>query len=297
MHPLQNGSQVAVKPPAKNPIGEGGYFTEGGQGAAPSYPGADWFNAVISEFLNALTESGVTFEQGKFDHLVRLMKANGEQFSPYRSNRKYKLGDVVSVTTEGQTQFFEYYSNLESVAGKDPLDPANRQSDWSDLTKPFYWTPFKKARPGTPLWPWLSMTFPEGTLNVAGNSVPAAVFWRLATALPEFVNSESGMIDFPETGGEFFRVLDQGRGVDANRGFNHYQPGTKVTGENGTANSRNNHTISNITNVYGDPVYESTFDHTILYNSNTPEIHAGTGTYWWRTVRPRNRAFPLLIEV
>jgi hypothetical protein len=114
---------------------------------------------------------------------------------------------------------WQWYSNVEFIAGKDPLDQANRQEGWTIENRPFYWTPYKKARAGSPIFPWMSMTFPEGTLNVLGNSVPKAVFWRLAEALPEFVNDDTGMIDFPDTGGEFFRVLDQGRKVDVDREF------------------------------------------------------------------------------
>ncbi|WP_311567226.1 hypothetical protein [Photobacterium arenosum] len=76
MHPLQNGSQVEVKPAAKPKVGPAGYFTEGGEGTAPSYPGADWFNAVIEEFKSVYQAAGLTFEPNKFDHLKRAISAN-----------------------------------------------------------------------------------------------------------------------------------------------------------------------------------------------------------------------------
>ncbi|MFB1078121.1 hypothetical protein [Photobacterium damselae] len=72
MHPLNNGSQVADKPTPKPRIGSPGWFTESGDKGAPSYPGQDWFNAVIAEFQNALTALGVHFNPDNFDHLAKL---------------------------------------------------------------------------------------------------------------------------------------------------------------------------------------------------------------------------------
>lgn len=73
MHQLNNGSQVTVKPKQKNPMGQPGFFTEGGQGVTPSYPGADYFNAQIEEFIFALKEMNIAFDPTRFDHLARLL--------------------------------------------------------------------------------------------------------------------------------------------------------------------------------------------------------------------------------
>ncbi|MEZ9414139.1 hypothetical protein AB4189_08040 [Vibrio sp. 10N.286.49.E1] len=70
MHYLNNGSQVTEKPAAKNRIGSPGFFSESNDNGAPSYPGQDWFNAVIAEFETLMTQSGVTFDPDKFDHLA-----------------------------------------------------------------------------------------------------------------------------------------------------------------------------------------------------------------------------------
>ncbi|RTZ20412.1 SGNH/GDSL hydrolase family protein, partial [Vibrio penaeicida] len=59
MHPLQNGSQVTERPANKPVSGLPGYFTESGENNVPSYPGADWFNHVIDEFLNVLSLMGI----------------------------------------------------------------------------------------------------------------------------------------------------------------------------------------------------------------------------------------------
>lgn len=72
MHPLQNGSQVTERPADKPVSGLPGYFTESGENNVPSYPGADWFNDNIDEFLNSLSVFGISFEHGRTDHLSRI---------------------------------------------------------------------------------------------------------------------------------------------------------------------------------------------------------------------------------
>ncbi|MGF1708420.1 phage tail protein [Enterovibrio baiacu] len=74
MHLLNNGSQVEQIPATKSREGIGGYFSESNENNAPSYPGADWFNAVIREFQTALTRYGVPFDPDNFDHLSRLIQ-------------------------------------------------------------------------------------------------------------------------------------------------------------------------------------------------------------------------------
>ncbi|EPP24986.1 phage tail protein [Vibrio fluvialis] len=202
------------------------------------------------------------------------------QFHPYDSTRIYKCGEICYTVSDGKVSYWEWYSNVESLAGKDPLDSLNRQTGWTDETKPFYWTPFKKSRSGSTQWPWMSMTFPEGTLNVLGNSVPIAVFWRLAEALPEFVDADTGMIDFPETGGEFFRVLDQGRGIDSGRTFTSYQADELKS---------HGHSASGTRYEYGATGAGPGRDFTS--STVTTTLTGGSET------RPRNLAFPILVEV
>ncbi|WP_180980569.1 hypothetical protein [Vibrio diazotrophicus] len=235
-------------------------------------------------------ESGeVIFKNGDFVteseltevHLSQYPLSAISQFLPYNPTRIYSVGEVCyTKDAEGKVLYWEWYSNVESLAGKDPLNTLNRQTGWIDEIKPFYWTPFKKSRSGSTQWPWMSMTFPEGTLNVLGNSVPSAVFWRLAEALPEFVNAGTGMIDFPETGGEFFRVLDQGRGVDSGRVFASSQS---------DAFKAHYHTVpTGYANNIGGTAGSSDIGTAATRNSSTV---GGSET------RPRNLAFPILVEV
>ena len=75
MHPLNNSSQV-MQPPAPKPrIGGPGYFSESNDSGAPSYPGADWFNAAIMEFMNTLSVAGVEFSADSFTNLAESVSA------------------------------------------------------------------------------------------------------------------------------------------------------------------------------------------------------------------------------
>lgn len=237
--------------------------------------------------------------------------ASKMQAMPYDPSRTYSTGETCYTkdTHTGELSYWQWYSNVESLADKDPLDLNNRQHGWNDNSKPFYWSPYKKSRPGTPLFPWMSMTCPEGTLNIIGNSVPAAVFWRVAAALPEFVDSKTGMMDFPDVGGEFFRVLDQGRGIDASRNFASWQKGTAVAVNDRyeghilgiEANSPGN--IVGIREAAGldAGMYSDYSNIRASYIPRYPDGSAGdfmNNSGWGGGVsRPRNIAFPILIEV
>ncbi|HHE1214567.1 TPA: SGNH/GDSL hydrolase family protein [Vibrio parahaemolyticus] len=70
MHPLQNGSQAETRPEKKPLSGLPGWFTESGENNVPSYPGQDYFNYQISEFLNLLGALGVSFNPNNETHLA-----------------------------------------------------------------------------------------------------------------------------------------------------------------------------------------------------------------------------------
>lgn len=91
MHYLNNGSQVENIPPLKPRVGLGGYFTESNDDGSPSYPGQDWFNAVIREFQTALSASGVAFDPDKFDHLQKLLEASAVNSLQYRVGQKAEI--------------------------------------------------------------------------------------------------------------------------------------------------------------------------------------------------------------
>ncbi|MCR9387706.1 hypothetical protein [Vibrio metoecus] len=76
MHPLQNGSQVQNMPPLKPLVGTAGYFSESNEQGAPSWPGQDYFNKQIAEFLNALAAAGLTYNPARTDHLARMISGS-----------------------------------------------------------------------------------------------------------------------------------------------------------------------------------------------------------------------------
>lgn len=80
MHPLQNGSQVTERPANKPVSGLPGYFTESGENNVPSYPGADWFNHVIDEFLNVLSLMGIQYDPDTDLNLTNALKKVFENY-------------------------------------------------------------------------------------------------------------------------------------------------------------------------------------------------------------------------
>ena len=73
MYALDNESGVAVMPPVKaqkKTPNEPQWFTEGGNGVAPTYPGADWFNIMQAELLNILTDAGMTPNKAQLNQLT-----------------------------------------------------------------------------------------------------------------------------------------------------------------------------------------------------------------------------------
>ena len=225
MHPLNNGSQVEQVPELKPRVGIAGYFSESNEKGAPSYPGQDWFNAVIREFQAALSASGVEFDPDKFDHLQKMLVANGNQFAPYRADRTYKTGEVCCTLSDGEVKFWQWYSNVESLSGKSPLLEAHRHLGWTDNTKPFYWLPYTGDQVGMPFF-WLDTTAPEWAVMEINVDLPVAVYWRLARRYSHLVSG--GMVNTGEIRGEFLRVLDQGREVDDNRVIGSAQDATHL---------------------------------------------------------------------
>lgn len=204
MHPLNNGSQVTTAPTPKNRIGSPGYFTESNEDGSPSYPGANWFNAVIKEFQNALSSSGVAFNPDKFDHFSNMLAANGSQFAPYRSDRTYICGEICTAIVDGELKMYQSYS-LEPNLGHDPTDPLNRHEDWPDFPTPCWWIEYHGLIPGTPTF-WPSDDIPENAMRVMDTDYDASFYHRVAARHPSLVSN--GKINFVDVLGRFIRIAD-----------------------------------------------------------------------------------------
>lgn len=75
MYHLDNVSSIAEMPPVKSVLfTERRFFTEGGDGVAPSYPGADWFNIIQMEMLNVLALANITPDKSQFDQFARAIR-------------------------------------------------------------------------------------------------------------------------------------------------------------------------------------------------------------------------------
>lgn len=78
MYALDNSSGVSVMPEIKSQVfsaDEPRWFTEGGNGVSPSYPGADWFNIVQTELLNVVKASGGTPNKLELNQLTVAIQA------------------------------------------------------------------------------------------------------------------------------------------------------------------------------------------------------------------------------
>ncbi|EGR4148488.1 phage tail protein [Vibrio cholerae] len=148
--------------------------------------------------------------------------ASSAQFLAYDPVRIYSAGEVCYTkdAESGELSYWQWYSNVESLAGKTPLDTANRHIGWQDNTKPFYWIPYTGDQVGMPFY-WLETSAPEWAVMEINVNLPTAVYWRLARRYPQLVRDD--YINTGEIRGEFLRVLDQGRGVDAGRSIQSYQ--------------------------------------------------------------------------
>ncbi|WP_424411739.1 hypothetical protein ACPEER_05730 [Pasteurella sp. PK-2025] len=73
MYALDNDSGVQTMPEVKAKKfnhTEPRWFTEGGNGVAPSYPGADWFNIVQAELLGVLKAGGINPDKANLNQLT-----------------------------------------------------------------------------------------------------------------------------------------------------------------------------------------------------------------------------------
>lgn len=75
MYHLDNASSVPDMPAIKPVLfTERRWFTEGGDGIQPSYPGADWFNAIQAEMLNVLALANITPDKTQLDQFAQAIR-------------------------------------------------------------------------------------------------------------------------------------------------------------------------------------------------------------------------------
>lgn len=75
MYFVDNNSAVPVMPAVKPVVSSTPlFFTEGGNGVPPTWPGPDWFNIVQTELLNLLKEAGIDPDKANHAQLLAAMK-------------------------------------------------------------------------------------------------------------------------------------------------------------------------------------------------------------------------------
>ncbi|ENM3984355.1 phage tail protein, partial [Vibrio cholerae] len=131
------------------------------------------------------------------------------QFGPYRSDKVYQCGEVCyTKDANGKVTYWEWYSNVESLAGKDPLNTANRRIGWTDVTKPFYWKLYMPKVAGETMY-WDTDAIPENMVVGIGQQLPKAVYHSLATAKPEWIDAtDNTLINIPDRQGRFVRAAN-----------------------------------------------------------------------------------------
>ncbi|MCE7625519.1 phage tail-collar fiber domain-containing protein [Vibrio fluvialis] len=131
-------------------------------------------------------------------------KAQGLEFDP---DRIYYCGDTCYTRVGDRTYQWEAY-RLDPFSGKDPSDPLNRRTGWTDVTKPFYWKPYTPKVPGETM-AWDNDAIPENMVVGIGQQLPVAVYHSLATAKPEWIDAtDNSLINIPDRQGRFVRAAD-----------------------------------------------------------------------------------------
>ncbi|HAS3598749.1 TPA: phage tail protein [Vibrio cholerae] len=223
--------------------------------------------------------------------------ASSAQFLPYDPERIYSVGEVCYTkdAESGELSYWQWYSNVESLAGKKPLDTANRHTGWQDNTKPFYWIPYTGDQVGMPFY-WIDTNPPEWAVMEINVDLPTAVYWRLARCYPHLVTGNT--INTGDIRGEFLRVLDQGRGIDGGRLLNsgqrdafksHYHKIT--TGD--IANSTDAFTL----NDRNSDIIASSDNFINGINGELRTERFGTSAEGVEETRPRNVARPMVITI
>ncbi|GCT02058.1 phage tail fiber [Escherichia coli] len=90
MYHVDNSTGVPVMPQPSPVTSETAlFFTEGGNGVPPTYPGPDWFNTIQSELLNILSDAGL--DPDKMDNtqiLAALKKLFLSRSNPFGDIKK-----------------------------------------------------------------------------------------------------------------------------------------------------------------------------------------------------------------
>lgn len=177
MFHVDNNSAVPVMPAVKPVVSAvTSFFTEGGNGVPPTYPGPDWFNIIQSELLAILAAAGISPDKASNVQLLAAMRVLFLDASQNGADIQDKAA---------------FLQNLGLASGA----PA--------IGIPFFWP--STAMPNTVLTEWSGMVF----LKMNDATFSASQYPVLAKVWPG--------LKLTDCRGEFIRIADDGRGVDAGR--------------------------------------------------------------------------------
>lgn len=156
MFHVDNSTGVPVMPPPSPVTSETElFFTEGGNGVPPTYPGPDWFNIVQSELLNVVRTAGISPD--KMDS-TQLLAALGMLFL----KRNNPFGDIAQ---DGPEAIATALSNLQlgEAAKRDVGTGENQIPDMSSFGAGSGWSQLPNGK----LLQWGTYTgsVTTGTIN------------------------------------------------------------------------------------------------------------------------------------
>lgn len=150
MYHVDNSTGVPVMP-LPSPITSETelFFTEGGNGVPPTYPGPDWFNAIQSELLNIIRAAGL--DPDKMDN-TQILAALKKLFL----SRSNPFGDI---KTDGAAAIATALSNLD--LGEGSALPVGVPVPWPSATPPTGWLKCNGAPFSAAQYPKLALAYPS----------------------------------------------------------------------------------------------------------------------------------------
>ncbi|HAM3640479.1 TPA: phage tail protein [Escherichia coli] len=108
MFHVDNPTGVPVMPPVAAELSKTTlYFTEGGNGIPPTYPGPDWFNIIQSELLEILRQANIKPDKNTTDQIMTALK------KLFITNSG-SAGAIAGLT--GQNNTFPYFTGEDTMA-------------------------------------------------------------------------------------------------------------------------------------------------------------------------------------
>lgn len=128
MYFVDNNTGVPVMPPVKEVLSSTPlFFTEGGNGVPPTWPGPDWFNIIQSELINFLAAYGLNPEKS---NLNQLQAAVEEAIRQKATESSALLTAIAALVTSANKM--PYFTGKDKVAMTDLTDFARTLLGRSD---------------------------------------------------------------------------------------------------------------------------------------------------------------------